>query len=305
MINILTKSAKDTQGMLLSAGGGTFNEVISSARYGFKLSDQTFARVYVKYDQFGQTPLVSGGDTPDNWNRLQAGFRLDSEPDESATFTLQGDVHRADQRFGDTFPSFTAPGGVSMEDYWSPDLLANLLGRWTRHFSADSTLTAQAYFDYCENWTRILRQRLYTLDVDLHHNFGWGERQQITWGAGYRATLDTISPTRVMRVPGREQANDQLLGLFVQDEVALVPEKLFLTLGSKVEHNDYTGWSCHPARACAGSPPSDRRCWELCRARWSLPPSHAGMEYDVTRGATGRAGSNPGPVRSRGGVACV
>ena len=222
------------------------------------------------------------GDTPDNWNRLQGGFRLDSQPDESATFTLQGDVHRADQRFGDTFPSFTAPGGVSTETYWSPDLLLNLLGRWTRNFSADSTMTAQVYYDYEENSTRILNQRLHTLDADLHHHFGLGERQLITWGVGYRATLDTISPTRVMRVPGREQANDQLFSLFMQDEIALVREKLFLTLGPKIEHNDYTGLELSPSARMRWQPTERQTVWGAV-SRGVVTPGHltGGMQYDV------------------------
>lgn len=151
VINILSKSAKETQGTLITAGGGTFYEGGVAAREGFKLSDKTFARVYAKFDQFSKTPLATGGDTPDDWWRSQAGFRLDSEPDASSSFTLQGDVHRVESGAGFPFLSFTAPGYVSFESYRSINTGANLLGRWKRQFSEASELTASAYYDYFDD----------------------------------------------------------------------------------------------------------------------------------------------------------
>jgi iron complex outermembrane receptor protein len=116
VINILTKPADETQGLLVKAGGGSFNEAISAARYGFKLSDNTSGRVYAKYDLFGETPLSTGGYTPDDWWRVQSGFRLDSKPDEANTFTLQGDMHRVDQGAIYMFPNFTPPDYTTMRD---------------------------------------------------------------------------------------------------------------------------------------------------------------------------------------------
>lgn len=282
VINIITKSAKETQGTIITGGGGSFNQGMVSARHGFQVSDQTFARVYAKFDQFGQTPMTFGGNSADDWNRLQGGFRLDSQPNDSATFTLQSDVHRTEQGFMSAFPSFTPPAFVSIESYRTTDLGANVLGRWTRHFTADSVLTAQAYYDYYENASFTLNQHLHTLDADLQHNFGWGERQQITWGAGYRVTLDTIKSARVMRVPGREQANDQLFSLFAQDEIALVQEKLFLTLGTKLEHNDYTGLEFSPSARLRWHPSNRQTVWGAV-SRAVSNPGHlsSGFQYDA------------------------
>ena len=36
---------------------------------------------------------------------------------------------------------------------------------------------------------------------------------------------------------------------FVQDEITLVPNRFFLTVGTKLEHNYYTGFALHAERA--------------------------------------------------------
>lgn len=282
VINILTKSAKETQGTVVAAGGGSFYEALAAVRHGFKISENTFGRVYAKYDQFGEAPLATGGDTPDAWNRLQGGFRMDSLPGDASTFTLQGDVHRVDQRFNYPFPSFTPPYS-STEIYDVTDTGANLLGRWTRHLSSDSVVTVQAYYDFYEQEGPVLHQRLHTLDFDVQHNAEVGERHAIAWGAGYRATWDTILPSRVMRVPGREQANDQLVGVFAQDEMALVLEKVFFTLGTKVEHNDYTGWEFQPSGRLSWHPTERQTVWGAV-SRAVATPNHlsSGVVYDLS-----------------------
>ncbi|MCG8589452.1 MAG: TonB-dependent receptor plug domain-containing protein, partial [Proteobacteria bacterium] len=50
VINILTKSSKDTQGALITAGGGLTQRGFATVRYGGILSDDAHYRVYAKYD---------------------------------------------------------------------------------------------------------------------------------------------------------------------------------------------------------------------------------------------------------------
>src|SRR5258708_27036149 len=49
VINVITKSAKDTQGTLLTAGGGTELRDFAGARYGGKLGENVYFRLYGKY----------------------------------------------------------------------------------------------------------------------------------------------------------------------------------------------------------------------------------------------------------------
>ena len=49
--------------------------------------------------------------------------------------------------------------------------------------------------------------------------------------------------------------------VFVQDEIALVPDRLRVTLGSKLEHNDYTGFEHQPSARLAWTPTSQQTLW--------------------------------------------
>lgn len=282
VINIITKSAQDTQGTIFSAGGGTFQEAMTAARHGFKLSEKTFARVYVKYDRFGESPLASGGDTPDAWHRLQGGFRLDSLPNPYDTFTFQGDVHRVKQNFVLPFPSFTSPGYASTETYQVSDIGANLLGRWTRRFSSGSIFSAQAYYDSYEQQGPMLHQRLHTLDLEVQHTFPWSKHHTFNWGGNFRNIWDHIFPARILRVPGRAKANDQLFSLFGEDEIVLAPERLTLTVGAKAEHNDYTGWEYSPNVRFLWHPSKRQTAWSaVSRAVTTLNHLSTGVQYDL------------------------
>src|SRR5450631_1989865 len=63
VINIITKSAKDTQGGLLVVGGGVGGDKgFADVRYGGKLGDRTFYRMYATYANRNSLQLASGGD---------------------------------------------------------------------------------------------------------------------------------------------------------------------------------------------------------------------------------------------------
>jgi iron complex outermembrane receptor protein len=49
--------------------------------------------------------------------------------------------------------------------------------------------------------------------------------------------------------------------VFVQDEVALQPDRLSLTFGTKIEHNDFTGWEVQPSARLAWTPHPRHTLW--------------------------------------------
>src|SRR5207302_3394228 len=94
-------------------------------------------------------------------------------------------------------------------------------------------------------------------DIDLQHRFAWGDRQEVVWGLGFRATHDDVrNSLNVSLLPDHRTLN--LYSAFVQDEISIVPERLRLTLGSKFEHNDFTGFEIQP---------SARALWTLARSQ--------------------------------------
>lgn len=247
VINIITKSAKDTQGTLVSGGGGAELNGFGAVRYGGTLGSNVFYRVYGKSFDRDSTRAANGNQGTNAWHLSQGGLRLDWEPSDSHQFTVQGDYY----------------GGAIAQPGLSDILVegGNLLGRWTRMFSEDSNLKVQFYYDYTR---RVIpgtfSEHLGTYDLDVQHQFPVGERQKIVWGAGYRLLDDDVGNTAALAfLPA--QVTRQVFSAFAQDSIVLVPERLQLTIGTKVEHNDYTGFELQPSARLAWTPTARETVW--------------------------------------------
>ena len=240
VINIISKSAKDTQGLYMEGGGGSELRGFGGARFGGTLASNVYYRVYGKYFDRDGAVFANGNDAGDSWNMGRGGFRMDAETSLQNTFTLQGDYYSGREDVitgGET----EVAGG-------------NVLGRWSHTFSEDSDMSLQLYYDRTHLATPkpaffaapagTLVDDLDTYDLDFQHRFRLGERNHVVWGLGYRFTHDRVkNAPSVVFVPA--VLDHDLFSGFVQDEIML-HEKLLLTLGTKLEHNDYTGYEVEP-----------------------------------------------------------
>jgi len=129
IINIITKSAKDTPGTLVSAGGGNLDHGIASARYGGGNGRDFDYRVYTK--GFNRGPEFHTDDTSfDAWWMGQAGFRTDWNR-ENDSLTVQGDVYSGRDGQSVALAAYSPPSEVL--HYEALDVSGgNLLTRW-RH----------------------------------------------------------------------------------------------------------------------------------------------------------------------------
>ena len=239
VINIITKKARDTQGWLASGGAGTLERDFGTLRYGAALGENAHVRGYVKYLDHGSLETAVGKDPSDARGMTRGGFRMDWDPSPSDAFTLQGDFY---------------DGGVGIEVLTMvPDEEdlggANVLGRWRHVFSETSDLSIQTYYDRTERVSgAILGEDRDTYDIELEHRFRFASLHDVIWGAGYRLLNDRTRGGIVTFTPWKR--TDNLLSAFVQDQIRLLDDRLQLTVGSKFEHNDYTGLEVQPtARA--------------------------------------------------------
>ncbi|HEY1663276.1 MAG TPA: TonB-dependent receptor [Verrucomicrobiae bacterium] len=249
VINITTKSAEYTQGLYVDGGGGSWLRDFGGARYGGVLASNVYYRIYGKYSGYGSEVLPNGNSANDSWNMGQGGFRIDDVPLSPNAYTLQGDFNAGHE-------NVTTGGRANVFDY-------NLLGRWTHTLSDDSDMQLQAYF-YRTHLTDpipasfsattppillaptgTLIDDLTTFDLDFQHRLHLGARNNFVWGAGYRRTAesDQSDSGLAFNPPTLDQ---NLYSFFVQDQIKLL-ENLHLTFGTKVEHNDYTGFEEEPS----------------------------------------------------------
>jgi iron complex outermembrane receptor protein len=232
IINIISKSAQDTQGLYLEAGGGNQLQDFEGMRYGTTLASNLYFRVYGKYfDRAGEV-FPNGAGVGDDWSMGQSGFRMDWDPNAQNLLTFQGDIYDGTEDSLSNGVSHLSGG--------------NLLSRFTHTFSEDSDLSVQLYYDETHRMIpNTYEENLDTYDLDIHDRFPLGQYNRIIWGGGYRYTDDRIgnSPLIAFLPP---QLDRNLFNAFAQDEIMLM-QNLHVTLGTKVEHNDWTGFEVEPS----------------------------------------------------------
>lgn len=261
VINVITKSARDTQGGLVTAGAGTEEVGFGGVRYGGKPAKNIAIRGYAKYFERDDQALAHGKDAADEWRMGRGGFRLDwdASPDDLATF--QGDIYSGS--VGETTQTALLAPPFSRKNTGDNNIAGgNVLARWSHVFSKSSNMQLQAYYERTdrEDVGIIRHESTDIVDLDFQHQFAWGERQKVVWGAGYRLASDSIEPGALASFnPASRTTN--LFNLFVQDEIALLKDKLALTLGSKFEHNDYSGFEIQPSARLLWTPHRRHTVW--------------------------------------------
>jgi iron complex outermembrane receptor protein len=244
VINIITKSAKDTQGGLVSAIAGNQDRAITTGRYGGVVGDDVYYRAYAKYLDRGEETTLAGHDAHDPQQAYRSGFRSDWNGNGGKdSFTLQGDaVSNGDGQLR-VSPANGLTHIATIEDIDATGW--NILGRWKRELGDDSRLTVQSYADYTYRSQLLLADQRTTYDLDTQYELSPIGRHKIIVGAGYRLSDDNLTASPFV-FTARPTRHDQLLSSFVQDKITLDPGKWFLTLGSKFEHNDYSGIEVQP-----------------------------------------------------------
>ena len=176
---------------------------------------------------------------------------MDWEPTVTDLLTLQGDYFS--QRY--EYPL----SGAAVNNNRS----GNVLQRWEHSFSERASLRWQAYYDYLDRNAGLFHERRHTGDLDLQHGFGAGDRHQLLWGVGYRVTGDTVTPldNNGGRYFAPESASSQTGSAFLQDEITLIEDRWKAVVGSKCEHNDFTGLEVQPGLRMVVTPAEGHVLW--------------------------------------------
>ena len=231
VINIVTRIASETQGLLLRAGGGDEMQALGAARFGGALGSKGHFRVYGQYARRDGALLANGRDAPGDSHVGQGGFRMDLGLTENDALTVQGDANEV------------------RTDGIAADAVArtqNILSRWTRRFSDTSELQLQVYYDHAQRMNpRSYSDELSTFDIELQQRMRVATAHEVVWGLTYRAIQDHFGNMLFAMDPARLTLH-RVSG-FVQDEIALAADSLHLTVGTKVEDNEYTGIEWQPS----------------------------------------------------------
>ena len=246
VINIITKSAQETQGGYLEAGAGDELKALGGARYGWMPAANVAMRVYAEGFDRGDEIGRANRAVSDGWHQAQGGFRLDANPSAKDVLTVQGDYYKADEN---------ALTGGTAESSGS-----NLLGRWSRQLSERSDMILQVYYDRTHlvdpvpevviNNLKlapagILRDDLDTFDADFQYRSRVSKFYEVEWGFSYRHTRDDVTNVAALSFFPPTLEHDLYTG-FISNEFTL-RDNLSFIIGTKLEHNDYTGVEVEPS----------------------------------------------------------
>ncbi|MEQ1528657.1 MAG: TonB-dependent receptor [Methylococcales bacterium] len=274
VINIITKHSEDTQGGLLNVAGGSQETGFGSLRYGAKLGEETFARAYVKgfaRDQFA--PQQFSAERAD-WEQFQGGFRMDSALSVQDNLMVQGNAYRGEPH--QVLKTFLSPAPILDEAHTSG---WNFTSRFNHTISSTADYSVQFYYDHYQRHEFTINNVRDTLDLDFQNNFALTDHQNVIWGFGYRFSSDSFKSQPLVKFDYRNRGL-QLYSAFVQDEVSFLNDKLLLTLGSKFEHNDLTGFQIQPSVSLMWTPVTGHKLWASV-SRAVRTPSRAEHNAEV------------------------
>jgi iron complex outermembrane recepter protein len=230
VVNIITRHSRDTQGTLVSLAAGNEDPLVAEFRYGATAGTMTW-RAYAKVASRDDQRLASGAAADDGRRRGQLGFRLDGGAPASSSWMLKGDAfHSRDDLLNRPSAEFTE---------------LDLQGRWSAPLGG-SRLDVQSY--YRREYRRVPQQLTHHIDVfdlDGQHTITMRRRHQIVWGGGVRVNRDGTHPGPTLSFDPVARVYP-VGNVFAQDDIALIPERLFLTVGVKYEHNAFSGGEVQP-----------------------------------------------------------
>ncbi|MGE3166907.1 MAG: TonB-dependent receptor plug domain-containing protein [Planctomycetota bacterium] len=282
VINVTTRSARDTQGWLLTAGGGTYENGFGSARYGGRLGDRAWYRVWGKYFQRENSATTGDATLHDAWELAKGGVRLDGEWSDELEWSVQAEGYqtpRLDEELRIPVVAAT-PTTIDIQDS-AEATGAHVLFKLSRAARSGIGWTLKGYYDRTERMafggTIVNRD---TLDLDLRQSYSGWDGHELLWGASVRRTSDRGHTNGITSLAPRTRALDDLSG-FIQDTWTLAADRWFLMVGTKVEHNDTTGFEAQPSGRLWWTPTPHTTVWTAV-SRAVRVPSRADRDLALT-----------------------
>jgi len=258
VINIITKSSRDTQGGLVTASTGSEESLGGLAQYGGKIGSKGSYRAFGNYFNVEPGLLNAGVSGADGWHGSHGGFRSDWVLSDKDTLTVQGDLMQTGE--GQTLTSVIA-NQLPLTRTFNDRVTVgggNIQAQYNHTYSNGSELTWLTYFDRFHRYDEGESVAQHG-DTELQYHFRIGSRHDLVAGAGYRLTDGSyLGSYDAFVVP--DHRRDSLFSVFLQDEIELT-RSLALTLGTKLEHNAFTGFEYQPSAQLVWTPKDRQTVW--------------------------------------------
>lgn len=253
VINVITRHASETEGGSAEIAGGNERPLAGSLRYGGSAGEGLWYRTYVSYLNRDAYVDSEGEPTADDWRMLHGGGRIDWEASERDRVLITGSFHsgEAGQAVLDPLTQRFLPAEADLAG-------GNVLMDWRHTFSPRSEIGVKSYVDITSRDGVIEAEDRRTFDLGFQHAWVPRARHQVIWGAGYRISDETGLSPEVFPDGGR---TIERFSAFAQDEIAVIRDRLSLIVGTKLEHDEFSGFEIQPNLRASWQPREDHVVW--------------------------------------------
>ena len=259
VINIVSKNAHSTLGAMASVIVGDELKTSVAVREGFEITPAAALRIYAKYQSQGD--YGAGGDTGilDSNSRL-AGTRFDWDRPGGGGLSVIAEYRelRVDSNTG--LPDYFPPDYSLVVPEQRRERSGDLTAHWTQPVTDDGELSVLTSLDRGNSEQFVGDERHTTSNVDAQATLHPLKSNEVIAGATFRSTSDRVrnSPWLIYDTPA---ATTNFYGIFLQDEVTIVPEVFTVTAGAKIERNTFTGWETQPSIRALWHPTPNQALW--------------------------------------------
>lgn len=281
VINIITQSADETLGGAVHAGFGSQETGPFGIRYGHELGKNGACRIYSQYFQRGSSVLQSGKQADDRWWLLKSGFRSDYRISNRDAVMISGEIYSG--IVGQTIkPEYLDPSDKRMTAHDLNVSGGHLLSRWDHKVSRNSDFSLKMFYsDTRRDDPLMIGGRFRNIDLDFDYRWIPNSRHSLIWGVGIRSASDHFENTQLVHFsPGSQRYN--LYGAYIQDDIAFLGRRLFVTLGSKIEQDDMAGLEFQPNLRLRWLPTSHVTFWAAF-SRAVRTPARSDKSFSMTR----------------------
>ncbi len=260
VINIVTKRPDQAQGAMVSTSADLEEGYASTVRYGGRIGSGVSYYVFGRASYWEPLRSPSGGGLPDRIGMPQAGAQVNWIASRKDTISLEGSAF--DARFRST-PLATTAAPVT-------NVLKgnNVVVHWKHTISDRSTTETTAYCDWYARFGTPGEMRN-TCDLEFQHSYDFNDRLSLIWGGSFFSTGDDLTPDSAPYSPERRRNN--VVSGFAQYEVIIVPNRLRVLGGSKLEHNGYTGVEYQPQIRAVWTPNKSHAVWASASRALRVP----------------------------------
>jgi len=239
VINIVTKSAKDTQGGLVSSTYEQYGAYSLGVRQGFEVADDVYARAFYKYKSVKRNPVSD----PSRWNTHLAGMVFEKTDDWSIRIggehaSFEEDIYKVTYQNGSHTDIRSEIEEIDSYSYYAQYDKSGQV-------SDNTESSYRLWFQQNHDGAYDAPGKYLTVDAEANFITELNEEHKLTYGGGYRfihidfyhqlSDYDFDDTHYYIRLYNIDSASDSIVNGFLQHEAAWT-NRLTTVVGAKAEY---------------------------------------------------------------------